>query len=213
MEMDKEDPVEKGRKGISRRGFIKLVGAGALATTVGDAVKPGRVGAGTSDAEVIERGEKVRITFRVNGRRHRLKVEPRWTLLDVLREKLGLNGPKLGCGRGECGACTVLFDGQPRYACLTLAPEAEGKEITTIEGLMKGEELGPVQKAFLANDAMQCGYCTPGQIMAAEGLLRINPNPSLEEIRRQMSGNLCRCGSYAHIFKAVGDAAKTTRSV
>ncbi len=150
--------------------------------------------------------------IRVNGRRHRLKVEPRWSLLDVLREKLGLTGPKLGCGRGECGACTVLIDGQPQYACLTLAPEAEGKEITTVEGLMKGEELGPVQQAFLANDAMQCGYCTPGQIMAAEGLLRINPNPSLDEIRRQMSGNLCRCGSYAHIFKAVEDAAKMKRT-
>jgi xanthine dehydrogenase YagT iron-sulfur-binding subunit len=198
----------KKRKGISRRGFMKLVGAGALATTVADAVKPGRAAAATADAEVIEPGETVRITLRVNGRRHRLKVEPRWSLLEVLREKLGLTGSKLGCGRGECGACTVLIDGQPRYACLTLVPEAEGKEITTIEGLMKGEELGPVQQAFLAHDAMQCGYCTSGQIMAAEALLRVNPNPSPDEIRRQMSGNLCRCGSYAHIFKAVEDAAK-----
>jgi xanthine dehydrogenase YagT iron-sulfur-binding subunit len=206
MEKKRTDNTGKARKGISRRGFIKLVGAGALATTVGDAVKPGRAVAATT--EVTEPGETLRITLHVNGRRHRLKVEPRWSLLDILREKLGLTGAKLGCGRGECGACTVLIDGQPRYACLTLAPEAEGKEITTVEGLMKGEELGAVQQAFLANDAMQCGYCTPGQIMAAEGLLRINPNPSLDEIRRQMSGNLCRCGSYAHIFKAVGDAAK-----
>ena len=212
MEKKKADHTGKERKGISRRGFIKLVGAGALASTVGDGLKPGRTGAAMA-ADVIEPGEKVRISLRVNGRRHRLKVEPRWSLLDVLREKLGLTGSKLGCGRGECGACTVLIDGQPRYACLTLAPEAEGKEITTVEGLMKGEALGPVQQAFLANDAMQCGYCTPGQIMAAEGLLRINPNPSLEEIRRQMSGNLCRCGSYAHIFKAVEDAAKMKRTV
>jgi xanthine dehydrogenase YagT iron-sulfur-binding subunit len=208
MKKKKADNPGKERKGISRRGFIKLVGAGALATTVGDAVMPGRVKAAAMDAEVTEKGETLRISLRVNGRRHRLKVESRWSLLDVLREKLELTGSKLGCGRGECGACTVLIDGRPRYACLTLAPEAEGKEITTVEGLMKGEELGPVQKAFLANDAMQCGYCTPGQIMAAEGLLRINPNPSLDEIRRQMSGNLCRCGSYAHIFKAVEDAAK-----
>ena len=213
MEEDKADDTGgKKRKGISRRGFIKLVGAGALATTVGDAVKPGRTAAATP-ADVTERGETLRITLRVNGRRHRVKVEPRWSLLDVLREKLGLTGPKLGCGRGECGACTVLIDGQPRYACLTLAPEAEGKEIITVEGLMKGEELGPVQQAFLANDAMQCGYCIPGQIMAAEGLLRANPNPSIDEIRRGMSGNLCRCGSYAHIFKAVGDAAKMRRTV
>ncbi len=213
MEKDRTDDNGKARKGISRRGFIKLVGAGALATTVGDAVKPGGAAAAAPAADVTEPGETLRITLRVNGRRHRLKVEPRWSLLDVLREKLGLTGPKLGCGRGECGACTVLIDGQPQYACLTLAPEAEGKEITTVEGLMKGEELGPVQQAFLANDAMQCGYCTPGQIMAAEGLLRINPNPSLDEIRRQMSGNLCRCGSYAHIFKAVEDAAKMKRTV
>lgn len=213
MEKKKVDNNGKERKGISRRGFIKLVGAGALATTVGDAVKPGRSAAAATAAEVTEQGETVRISLRVNGRRHRLKVEPRWSLLDVLREKLGLTGSKLGCGRGECGACTVLIDGQPRYACLTLAPEAEGKEITTVEGLMKGDELGSVQQAFLANDAMQCGYCTPGQIMAAEGLLRINPNPSLDEIRRQMSGNLCRCGSYAHIFKAVADAAKMKRTV
>ena len=164
-------------------------------------------------AEVAEKGEKVRISLQVNGKRHRLKVEPRWSLLDVLREKLGLTGPKLGCGRGECGACTVLIDGQPRYACLTLAVEAEGKAITTIEGVMKGEELGPVQQAFLAHDAMQCGYCTPGQIMAAEGLLRANPNPSLEEIRQGMSGNLCRCGSYAHIFKAVEEAARLRKPV
>jgi xanthine dehydrogenase YagT iron-sulfur-binding subunit len=213
MEKKRSDNTGKERRGISRRGFIKLVGAGALATTVGDAVKPSRPEAAATAAEVIEPGKTVRISLRINGRRQRLKVEPHWSLLDVLREKLGLTGSKLGCGRGECGACTVLIDGQPRYACLILAPEAEGKEITTVEGLMKGEELGPVQQAFLANDAMQCGYCTPGQIMAAEGLLRINPNPSLEEIRRQMSGNLCRCGSYAHIFKAVGDAAKMKRTI
>lgn len=207
MEKKRADNTGKERRGISRRGFIKLLGVGALATTVGDAVKPGRAGA-AAEAEVIEQGETAKISLRVNGRRHRLKVDPRWSLLDVLREKLGLTGSKLGCGRGECGACTVLIDGQPRYACLTLAPEAEGKEITTIEGLMKGDELGPVQQAFVAHDAMQCGYCTSGQIMAAEGLLRVNPNPSLDEIRLQMSGNLCRCGSYVHIFKAVEDAAK-----
>ena len=209
MAEDRTEESGKARKGISRRGFIKLVGAGALATTVGDAVKPGRAAA--AGAEVTAKGETVRITLKVNGRRHRLKVEPRWSLLDVLREKLGLTGPKLGCGRGECGACTVLIDGQPRYACLTLAPEAEGKETTTVEGLMQGEELGTVQQAFWAHDAMQCGYCIPGQIMAAEGLLRTNAKPSIDEIRRGMSGNLCRCGSYAHIFKAVGDAAKMKR--
>ncbi|HEY5118145.1 MAG TPA: (2Fe-2S)-binding protein [Anaerolineales bacterium] len=210
MEKDRKVSNGQGRKGISRRGFIQLVGAGALATTVvGDLGKPLPAAA----AEVAEKGEMVHVSLQVNGRRHRFKVEPRWSLLDVLREKLGLTGPKLGCGRGECGACTVLIDGRPRYACLTLALEAEGKAITTVEGLLKGDELSPLQKAFWDNDAMQCGYCTPGQIMAAEGLLRVNPNPSIEEIRRGMSGNLCRCGSYAHIFKAVELAAKLRRTV
>ena len=208
MEKNRSVNCAEGKKGISRRGFIQLVGAGALATTLYDGGKP--VPALADGA--IEKGEMVHVRLQVNGRRHRFKVEPRWTLLDVLRDKLGLTGPKLGCGRGECGACTVLIDGRPRYACLTLAAEAEGKEITTIEGLMKGDELGPVQKAFWENDAMQCGYCIPGQIVAAEGLLRATPDPSLDEIRRGMSGNLCRCGSYAHIFKAVDQAAKLRKT-
>jgi xanthine dehydrogenase YagT iron-sulfur-binding subunit len=209
MEKDRKDNDRQGRKGISRRGFIQLVGAGALATTLGDVSKASSLGA----ADVAEKGEMVHVSLQVNGRRHRFKIEPRWSLLDVLREKMGLTGPKLGCGRGECGACTVLIDGWPRYACLTLALEAEGKEITTVEGLLMGDELGPVQKAFWDSDALQCGYCTPGQIMAAEGLLRVNPDPSIEEIRQGMSGNLCRCGSYAHIFRAVELAAKLRRTV
>jgi xanthine dehydrogenase YagT iron-sulfur-binding subunit len=135
-------------------------------------------------------------------------VEPRWTLLYVLREKIGLTGTKEGCGRGECGACTVLIDGVPRYACLTLAVEAEGASVTTVEGLLRGEELGPVQSAFVEQDAFQCGYCTPGQIMSVEGLLRKNPAPSIEDIRTAVSGNLCRCGAYSHIFKAAARAAK-----
>ncbi len=209
MEEDQKENNGQRRKGISRRGFIQLVGAGAIATTLGDVSKSSPVEA----AEAAEKGEMVHVSLQVNGRRHRFKVESRWTLLDVLREKLGLTGPKLGCGRGECGACTVLIDGQPRYACLTLALEAEGKAILTVEGLLRDDELGPVQKAFWDNDAMQCGYCTPGQIMAAEGMLRVNPNPSLDEIRKGMSGNLCRCGSYAHIFKAVEQAAKLKQTV
>jgi xanthine dehydrogenase YagT iron-sulfur-binding subunit len=162
-------------------------------------------------AGVIEPAEMTRIKLLINGRHHRLLVEPRWSLLFVLREKLGLTGTKVGCDRGECGACTVLINGETRYACLTLAVEAEGKEITTVEGLMKGEELGPVQQAFLEHDAFQCGYCTPGQIMAVEGLLRANPNPSPEEIRRGVSGNLCRCAAYEHIFRAAQRVAELRR--
>ena len=192
----------KGRNELTRRGFLQLVGAGAVAsaTVGGVSAKPA--------AEVLEPAEMIKIKLSVNGRRHRLLVEPRWSLLFVLREKLGLTGTKVGCERGECGACTVLINSQTRYACMILAVEAEGEEITTLEGLMKGEALGPVQQAFLEHDAFQCGYCTSGQIMAVEGLLRADPAPSPERIREGMSGNLCRCGAYPHIFKAAGRAAE-----
>jgi xanthine dehydrogenase YagT iron-sulfur-binding subunit len=198
----KKDERDRSRQGVTRRGFLQLMGASAVASTAA------RGTAAETPAEVLEPAETTRIALRINGRRHRVVVEPRWSLLFVLREKLGLTGTKVGCERGECGACTVLVDGQSRYACLTLAVEAEGKEITTLEGLMKGEELGPVQQAFLEHDAFQCGYCTPGQIMAVEGLLRHNPDPSADEIRKGVSGNLCRCGTYEHIFKAARRAVE-----
>lgn len=165
----------------------------------------------TEDTEEMKPDEMVKTTLFVNGHRHTLLVEPRWTLLYVLRERLGFTGTKVGCERGECGACTVLLDGVPRYACMMLTVEAEGAQITTLEGLLEGEKLGDVQQAFLEQDAFQCGYCTPGQIMAVEGLLQVNPDPSLEEIQRGMSGNLCRCGTYAHIFKAAQSAAETRK--
>ncbi len=193
--------------GVSRRGFISSVGAGAVVAVAG-------VHAGTPPATAaVEQDEMVKVTLRVNGRVHSVLVEPRWSLLFVLRDRLGLTGTKPGCERGECGACTVLIDSLPRYACLTLAVEAEGHDITTIEGLMHGEELGPVQQAFAAEDALQCGYCTSGQIVAAEGLLRRNPAPSEAEIRAAMAGNLCRCGAYVHIVKAVQRAAGARREV
>ena len=122
--------------------------------------------------EVKKASELYKVTLLINGRKRAVLVEPRWSLLFVLNDELGLTAAKEGCGRGECGACTVLIDGKPRYACLTLALEAEGAQIETLESLMKGEELGPVQQAFLQEDGYQCGYCTPGQIMAAEGLCR-----------------------------------------
>ncbi len=192
--------------GVSRRGFFTAVGAGAIgAATLGRAQTP-------AVAPAAGAGEPTKVTLLINGRAHTLLAEPRWTLLFVLRERLGLTGTKVGCERGECGACTVLLDGTPVYACMILALEAEGHEITTLEGLMNGEELGPVQQAFLQEDAFQCGYCTPGQIMAAEGLLRTNAHPTLEEIRAGMSGNLCRCGTYAHIFKAVKRASELKKT-
>jgi len=192
--------------GVSRRGFFTAVGAGAIgAATVGRAQA-------ASGAPAAEAGEPVKLALRINGRTHTVLAEPRWTLLFVLREKLGLTGTKVGCERGECGACTVLVDGTPRYACMMLALEAVRHDITTLEGLMDGEQLGTVQSAFLQEDAFQCGYCTPGQIMAAEGLLRARPEPTLEEIRTGMSGNLCRCGTYAHIFKAVKKASELKKA-
>jgi xanthine dehydrogenase YagT iron-sulfur-binding subunit len=204
MGRKKDEEKERTGKEVTRRGFLQIMGAGAGAVA---SAATGGV-AGDARAEVMNPAEMAKVTLRINGRRHRVLVEPRWSLLFVLREKLGLTGTKVGCERGECGACTVLIEGQPRYACMTLALEAEGKEITTVEGLMNGEELGPVQQAFLEHDAFQCGYCTPGQIMAVEGLLRKNPNPSPEEIRLGVSGNLCRCGTYDHIFKAAQRAAR-----
>jgi len=206
MEKDMEEKEGHGKKGVTRRGFLQLMGAGAAVSVTGSTL------AAEPAAEIITPGEMSKVTLKINGRRHRLLVEPRWSLLYVIRERLGLTGTKVGCERGECGACTVLINGQPRYACLILAEEAEGMEITTLEGLMNGEDLGPVQQAFVENDAFQCGYCTPGQIMAAEGLLRANPNPSDEEIRRGMSGNLCRCGTYPNIFKAVRRAAELKKA-
>jgi xanthine dehydrogenase YagT iron-sulfur-binding subunit len=191
-------------KGITRRQFITTMGAGAAV-----AAASGKLAADApKEPELLKAEETARITLSINGRRHHLLVEPRWSLLYVLRERLGLTATKVGCERGECGACTVLVDGVPRYACMILAVEAQGVRITTLEGLMIGEELGPVQQAFLEEDGFQCGYCTPGQIMAAEGLLRANPEPSDEEIKRRVSGNLCRCGAYDHIFKAVRQAAE-----
>jgi xanthine dehydrogenase YagT iron-sulfur-binding subunit len=156
-------------------------------------------------------GEGRPIDLRVNGRVSRVVVEPRSTLLDVLREDLGLTGTKPGCERGECGACTVLIGDEPRYACMTLALETDGAEVTTIEGLHRGEALGDVQRAFAERDAFQCGFCTPGQEIAVEGLLRAKADPSLDEIREGVSGNLCRCGAYAHIFEAARRAAELRR--
>ncbi len=143
----------------------------------------------------------------VNGASHELTVEPRVTLLDALREHLGLTGSKKGCDQGQCGACTVHVDGERVLACLTLAAQAEGRAITTIEGLMlEGADLHPVQAAFLAQDAFQCGYCTPGQIMSAVACIKEGHAGSDAEIREYMSGNLCRCGAYPHIVAAVREA-------
>jgi xanthine dehydrogenase YagT iron-sulfur-binding subunit len=190
---------------VSRRGFLGTLGAGAVgAATLGGAAEAASSG-------VVAAGETVTISLKVNGVTHSLTVEPRATLLEVLRGPLGLKGSKPGCERGECGACTVLIGDTPRYACQTLAVEADGAAVTTVEGLLDGEELGEVQKAFVEEDAFQCGFCTSGQVMAMEGLLRHNKAPTTDQIRDGMSGNLCRCGAYAHIVKAAERAAAARR--
>jgi len=149
-----------------------------------------------------------KISLKVNGEAITLDVQPHWTLLGLIREELGLTGTKEGCGEGECGSCTVLLDGKPINSCLVLAMDADGKAVTTIEGLADGDELHPIQTAFVEKGAIQCGFCTPGMILAAKGLLDKQPSPSEEEIRFEMAGNLCRCTGYAKIIEAIQTAAQ-----
>jgi xanthine dehydrogenase YagT iron-sulfur-binding subunit len=196
MNRDTEEPRPPA---VTRRTFLGTAGVGA----VGSILPPT-----SAKSPAAEPAERLAVALRLNGRDLHLEVEARTTLLEMIRERAGLTGTKPGCERGECGACTVLIDGVPRYSCLTLAVEAEGHDVTTVEGLLQGEALGPVQRAFVEEDAMQCGFCTPGQVVAAEGLLRGNAEPTLDQIRHGMSGNLCRCGAYAHIVKAVQRAAR-----
>ncbi len=155
---------------------------------------------------------KHQIHLRVNGEPYDLLVEPRHTLLKVLRDDLGLTGTKKGCDTGDCGACTVLMNGKPINSCLALAMEANGKEITTIEGLARGDDLHPLQEAFIQSGAIQCGYCTPGMILTAKALLDENSAPSEEEVKRALSGNLCRCTGYVKIVQAIQAAARIINS-
>lgn len=152
-----------------------------------------------------------RVKFIVNGRPYEVLIEPHMTLVEVLRDKLDLTGTKISCGAGECGACTVLIDGKPVLSCLTLAMTAREKNILTIEGLAKGGNLHPIQKAFIDHGAIQCGYCTPGMILAAKALLDENPDPTREEVKRALAGNLCRCTGYVKIVDAVLAAAERIR--
>ena len=151
---------------------------------------------------------KHRIATVINGREYELEVEPRKTLLAVLREQLHLTGTKEGCSTGDCGACTVLVDGEPTPSCLMLAVEAEGRQITTIEGIARNGQLHPVQKALVEQGGVQCGFCTPGVVISAVALLEENPRPTAAEIRRALAGNLCRCTGYTKIVEAIQKAAK-----
>lgn len=214
MAIDTDDG-QMGEGGCSRRNFMQLIGIGVGvvgATLLAPPLERPLLAHVPDTDTVMAADQPVMIRLNVNGSLRTAAVEPRWSLLYVLREIFGLTGSKIGCDRGECGACTVLLDGVPHYSCLTLAVEAQDRAITTVEGLLDGEQLGPVQAAFVEEDAFQCGYCTPGQIMAVEGLLRRNPSPSAAEIRRGCAGNLCRCAAYQNIFAAADKAARRKKA-
>jgi xanthine dehydrogenase YagT iron-sulfur-binding subunit len=206
------DTPNNGNNGskVSRRSFLKGVSAGVVSSAVIPAVAAAEAHSTEFEAG-IQGASSATITLNVNGIRKRVSVESRATLVSVIRDDLGLTGTKVGCDRGECGCCTVIVDGKPVYSCLTLAVDMDGKEIQTIENLEKDGKLSTVQQAFVDNDAYQCGFCTPGQIMTATAFLEKNPNPTFDEIKNNMSGNICRCGSYQNIFKAVGEAARKGR--
>ncbi len=195
----------KTARGVSRRDFIKGMGTGALGTAV-----LARLFA--QEAIETKKGrvpvyDKKTISLTVNGAAITVAAAANETLLDVLRDRLDLTGPKKVCDRGECGGCTVLLDGAPIYACMYLAIRADGRAITTVEGLARGDKLHPVQEAFIENDGYQCGFCTPGFLVTTAALLEKNPSPTAGEIQQALSGNLCRCGNYVRIRKAVAAAA------
>ena len=195
----------------TRREFIRQVAGTGVAIAIGpnllgagslDEVGSTTPGAGTSGS--------VKVNLKINGKNYALDLDPRVTLLDALRERLHLTGSKKGCDHGQCGACTVLVNGRRINSCLTLAVMHEGDEITTIEGIANGDELHPVQAAFIEHDGFQCGYCTPGQICSAVALLKENHANSDGEIREWMSGNICRCGAYPNILAAINEAKTKT---
>ena len=221
MSIESEQPVASDASDSSqlaiagyvetRRKFIKQVAGTGAALAIGPhlvvSASPDRV---DSTATSAPASDSVNVNLRINGKTHVFDVEPRVTLLDALRDRLQLTGSKKGCDHGQCGDCTVLINGRRINSCLTLAIMHEGDEITTIEGIAKGDELHPVQAAFIEHDGFQCGYCTPGQICSAVALLREGHANSDEEIREWMSGNICRCGAYPNILAAIKEAKNKT---
>jgi xanthine dehydrogenase YagT iron-sulfur-binding subunit len=191
--------------GFSRRGFMRGVGLGSGAIGTG-ILEPDARAAQAAGGKVAGPGA-VPVTLQVNGKPHKLNLEPRVTLLDALRDHLDYTGAKKVCDRGVCGSCTVLLDGKAVYACSMLAIDAQGRNIETVEGLSGGGKVDPIIAAFVANDALQCGFCTPGWVMATKAFLAKNPKPTSEQVRRGFGGNLCRCGTYPAIRRAVLSAA------
>jgi len=205
---------EKTTGGVSRRSFLKGMGSGIVSTTATVAsagLLPEETVAAILEPDLERVTDAKSIRLNVNGKTYRVTVEPRTTLLSVLRDKLDLTGSKEICDRGQCGGCTIMVDGKTMLSCMMLALDAEGKELTTVEGLADGEQLSAVQEAFIEKDGLQCGFCTPGFLMSATALLQEYPNPSLDEIKHGLSGNICRCGTYPKVFEAVETAAKNKR--
>ena len=212
--MGKEKDLDGNKESvISRRGFLKGMGTGAVAATVAPTALVGTEK--SADAEMGEAITRANIKLDINDETYEVEVEPRATLLSVLRDgidtsgrRIDLTGAKSICDRGECGGCTVQVNGKPIYSCMMLAIDAAGKQITTVEGLANGDQLHPVQEAFVQHDALMCGFCTPGFVVASKSLLDENPAPTLEEIKGGLSGNICRCGTYPFIFEAVKTASR-----
>ena len=204
-----QDKTQQRHNGFSRRTFLQGVGAGS--GVAGAAILTPDAQAAPAAGDVVGPGE-VDMTLRINGTSHSLKAEPRVTLLDALRNRLDYTGAKKVCDRATCGACTVIVDGSAVYACSMLAIEAQGRDIQSIEGLASRRGgMHPVSAAFVSNDAQQCGFCTPGFVMACKSLLDKNPNPSMAEVEAGLSGNICRCGTYVGVRQAALDAARGSR--
>ena len=209
---EKEKPEETGFAGVTRRGFLKGAGLTAAGAAIMEHGLLGAKEAAASEIEPVVVGPgRVPVTLRVNGSEQRMNVEPRTTLAEALRFELGLTGTKVVCDRGSCSACTVWLDSTPVCSCMTLAVDVGQRKVTTIEGLAQGDELHPVQEAFIEYDAMQCGFCTPGMIMSCAALLKQKQNPTLEDVKTAVSGNLCRCGTYPKVFEATMAAARDRR--
>ena len=193
---------------VSRRGFLKTAGLTAATSVLDTATALAHDAGQTASSNGDVGPEAVPFKLHVNGQEHSVSVEPRYTLAETLRDHLNLTGTKVVCDRGSCSACTVWVDGTPQLACMTRAVDSVGHRITTIEGISHGEQLHPVQTAFIKHDALQCGFCTPGMVMSCAALLKRNSNPTLADVKHAVSGNLCRCGTYPKIFAATLDAAK-----
>jgi len=195
------------KPGVSRRDFLKISGVSAAVPLVSKASSLAAL-----EEQVAEQGPgKVPMTLNVNGKKLNAQLEPRVTLLDALRDQFELTGAKRVCDRGTCGACTVQMEGKAVYSCSVLAIDAQNQQITTVESLGEPNHLHPIQQAFVDNDAQQCGFCTPGFVMATKALLERYPNPTDEQIKQQLGGNFCRCGTYAGMWAAVRQAAKTAK--